>query len=192
MICRWWVLKMKWGRQEPEEEMDERQEVELLGSKGIPDLGSVETETCFRWLIKAATMRFFSVIFFFFNFLWIIGTGGSKRIHHLVSNSMTPAAHMSGGHMQTVLSHVRWWGGGRNSSVSFAWIWDPRPEQRNRPEKAAVPRLSYQSRHITADVDQKHACFYMWIYVDTKEHRVRIVKFKPAKQLFWKCCCSII
>lgn len=36
---------MKWGRQEPEEEMDERQEVELLGSKGIPDLGSVETDS---------------------------------------------------------------------------------------------------------------------------------------------------
>lgn len=32
--------------QEPGEEMDERQEVELLGSKGIPDLDSVETETC--------------------------------------------------------------------------------------------------------------------------------------------------
>lgn len=46
MICRWWVLKMKWGRQEPEEEMDERQEVELLRSKGIPDSSSGETGTC--------------------------------------------------------------------------------------------------------------------------------------------------
>lgn len=44
MICTLWVLKMKQGRQEEEEEMDDRQEVELLGSNGIPDLGSVETE----------------------------------------------------------------------------------------------------------------------------------------------------
>lgn len=38
---------MKWGRQELEEEMDDHQEVELLGSKGISDLGFMHIKTCF-------------------------------------------------------------------------------------------------------------------------------------------------
>lgn len=102
--------------------------------------------------------------------LWwdfFFGTGGSKRTHHLVSNSMTPAAHMSDGHIQIFLSHVRWRGGLVVIAVSFAWKWDPWPKWRNRPEKAAVPWLSFHSRHMTADVDQKHVCFYTWIYVYT-------------------------
>lgn len=80
MICRWWVLKMG-GGQEQEEEMDERQEVELLASKGIPDLGFAETETCFWWL-KLPLESIFDDYDAFGFFWWIIGREGSKTTHY--------------------------------------------------------------------------------------------------------------
>lgn len=123
VLChdRWWVVKMKWGRQEPEEEMDERQEVELLGSKGIPDL---ETEICFWWLVMSGLKLPLESICDGDGFFgWIIGRGRSKFAHHLVSNSMTHAAHMSDRHIYKQSSRMSGGGGSwpcTNSSVSFA------------------------------------------------------------------------
>lgn len=59
---------MKWGRQELEEEMDDHQEVELLGSKGISDLGFMHIKT---WSLKYQHRRISSYPTRAFRYIYI-------------------------------------------------------------------------------------------------------------------------